>query len=104
VNDWVAAEAIKTIAEAGLRVPQDLALVTYDDLGFFNPLKVTLTTMRQPAGKIGEQAVEILLQRIADNDGAKRQVVLPSELVIRESSGGPIGGYGSIKETRRGTI
>lgn len=85
VNDFTALELIKDAAEAGLRVPADLAVVGFDDLpqaaGF------SLTTVAQPSFEIGRRAAELLIARLAGDAGPAQRVLLPTRLVVRGSSG-----------------
>ena len=92
VSDRLAVGAMKAITEAGLRVPDDVALVGFDDVRYAGDLD--LTTVAQPAFETGKKATEILIDRIEERKGCNgsggrfRQVVLPAKLVIRGSCGG----------------
>jgi LacI family transcriptional regulator len=86
-NNFLAIGVLHGLDELGLRVPEDVALVGMDDLP---PAMVSfpfLTVAAQPAVEIGRQSVSMLIGRLADPDGAPREVVLPTEIVIRRSSG-----------------
>jgi DNA-binding LacI/PurR family transcriptional regulator len=87
-SDVVALGALAAIREAGLRVPEDVSVVGFDDVplaAFFDP---PLTTIRLPAEDLGRAAGLALLDRIAGRVVATR-TILPTELVIRSSSGPP---------------
>lgn len=72
-----------------LRVPEDIALVGYDDIDFATATVVPLTSVRQPAQLIGRTAVELLLRSISDPGGEyERRVRFRPELVVRESTAG----------------
>ena len=90
-NDYLALGALKAIKEAGLRVPEDIALVGFDDLRFSSTLEVPLTTISQPKFEIGKKATEILINKIEANKKGNeinpKQVVLPVKLVVRQSCG-----------------
>lgn len=87
-DDRLAIGAIKAIYESGLNIPDDIALVGYDDTEIASYLSPSLTTVRQPSKKIGELAAKILFDRIASKKPLKvRQVILKPELVIRDSTG-----------------
>jgi LacI family transcriptional regulator len=91
-NNFIAIGVQHALAELGIRVPDEVALVGFDDLP---PAMVTfpfLTVAVQPAGEIGSRAVEVLVAQIADPDRPVRDLVLPAELVIRRSSGEAIAG------------
>lgn len=89
-NDTMAVGALKMLREAGLRVPQDIALVGFDDIPIASAIEPSLTTVRQPIVRLGSMAVEVLLSIIADtseNEMSVQRIVLPTELVIRGSCG-----------------
>lgn len=84
-NDAMALGALKAISEAGLKVPENLSLVGFDDLPesqFFTP---SLTTARQDFTEVGEQALAILLGLI-NRKKARMNVAIKPEILIRESS------------------
>ena len=87
-NDMMAIGCMAALAEAGLRVPDDIALAGFDDLDFSTQLDPPLTTVRQGVREQGEEAVRCLFQLIGDPDAMPRRVLLPSELVIRRSTVG----------------
>ncbi len=86
IHDPAAIECLQAITDFGLRVPQDVALVGFDNLRDFYAINPFLTTLHPPLEEIGRQATEILLQRIADNTQPATQVILPVELVVRQST------------------
>jgi DNA-binding LacI/PurR family transcriptional regulator len=88
-NDVAAIGCIRALHDSGLRVPQDVSVVGFDDIkeaAFQTP---SLTTVRQPLQKMGELAVELLLQRLAATADGKTpaHVAAEPELVVRESTG-----------------
>jgi DNA-binding LacI/PurR family transcriptional regulator len=88
-NDISAIGAIRALREAGLRVPEDVSVVGFDDIpgaAFQNP---GLTTVKQPLRKMGVIAAENLLQRIArpNADSFPRLITVEPELIIRKSTG-----------------
>ena len=88
-DDVVAAVAIKTIQQAGLRVPQDVSVIGIDDQHFCTYLNPALTTVRLPVLEAGRRAVEIILDRIAGKRSEPEHTTLPCSLVIRESCSVP---------------
>jgi DNA-binding LacI/PurR family transcriptional regulator len=86
-NDIAAIGAIRALHEAGIRVPQDVSVVGFDDVGSA-PFRIpSLTTIRQPLREMGKIAAESLLKRINNpNADYPGQVVMQPELVIREST------------------
>lgn len=90
-NDLIALGAIDAVTDAGRRVPDDVAVVGYDDLAFAALRPIELTTIHQPLADMGRMAVRLLLERLADPSLPPRAVVLPHRLVIRATSGAPVG-------------
>jgi LacI family transcriptional regulator len=85
-SDEVALGALKTLRARGFRVPDDIALVGFDDLPISEFVDPALTTMRVPARAIGAQAAAMLIELITAH-GEPESRFLPTELVIRESCG-----------------
>lgn len=88
-NDISAIGAIRALGEAGLRVPQDVSVLGFDDIqsaAFQNP---GLTTIRQPLRKMGVVAAETVLQRIADGQRGShpKRIIVEPELIVRASTG-----------------
>lgn len=89
-NDLLAVGLLQALTMLGtLRVPDDIALVGYDDIDFATATVVPLTSVRQPAQAIGRTAVELLLRSISDPQGDyERRVRFRPELIVRESTAG----------------
>jgi DNA-binding LacI/PurR family transcriptional regulator len=86
-NDLMALGAMRALHEAGLRVPDDVALVGFDDVEEAEYAVPSLTTIAPDKTRIAEAAIEALLDRIANGDDAPRRLVQPGyRLVVRESS------------------
>ena len=85
-SDYVALGAMKAVQEAGLSIPEDVAVVGYDDIDFSSCLQSPLTTVRVPKREIGRQVVRILIQMLKQPDLAPQVVRLPVELIVRDSS------------------
>ncbi len=87
-NDPSAIGAMKAIWEAGLRVPEDIAVVGVGDIALGDLLRVPLTTVGWSRMDQGRHAAELLLNGLEDDTGAAPQrVVIPPRLIVRESSG-----------------
>lgn len=84
-SDAMAFAAIRAIQEAGLRIPEDIAVVGFDDIPTAATSKPPLTTVRQPIQRTGRVATEMLIQRIEHPETQTCRIVLPTELVIRSS-------------------
>jgi LacI family transcriptional regulator len=89
-NDSTAMGALETIRARGLDVPVDVALAGFDDLDFAAHLDPPLTTIRQSVREQGAEAARTLFQLLGDRDGGPRRVILPTELVIRQSTVGGV--------------
>lgn len=85
-SDTMALGALKTLRAHNLRVPEDVAIVGYDDLPPAVQADPPLTTVHQPIEKTGELAVETLLQLVDNPERPPRQVKLPNRLVVRAST------------------
>lgn len=85
-NDLMAVGAYRAIQEAGLSIPADVAMVGFDDVPMAAQLHPPLTTIRQPMYTMGQLAVERLLEILRDPRQSPRQILLPPELVVRQSA------------------
>ncbi len=88
-SDTMAQGAYRAIQEAGLRIPEDIAVAGFDDMPFAAHMQPPLTTVRQPFQQLGSSAVNTLIQVLTSPPRLQPyQVILPTELVIRCSCGG----------------
>lgn len=86
-NDMMAMGVLNAAYRRGLRVPEDLAIVGFDDIQMARAIFPTLTTISQPTSRVGETAADLLLQRIRNSDYLTPQrVVLTPELIVRETT------------------
>ena len=90
VNNFIANGALQSFSEARLRVPEDISLVSFDDIpAILNP-NPFLTVSVQPAYEMGYQATQLLLERLRNEGPDERQeIVLPTEIFIRQSTAPP---------------
>ena len=86
-NDQMAIGVLRAFAAGGVRVPEDVAVVGFDDIALGSLYDPTLTTVHQPMRMLGERACALLLDRIADPDRSPAAELLPTELVLRASCG-----------------
>jgi LacI family transcriptional regulator len=87
-NNFIAIGAYAALRDAGLRIPEDISLVTFDDLPAKLMLEPFLTTVDQSAYEMGYQATKLLLTHLSGETPAEpRVIVLPTRLIIRSSSG-----------------
>jgi LacI family transcriptional regulator len=89
-NDPAAIGAMKAIWDAGLRIPEDVAVVGAGDIALGDLLRVPLTTVSWSRDQQGKEAGRLLLDQIGPTPSEKsRSVVIPPHLIVRRSSGGP---------------
>jgi LacI family transcriptional regulator/LacI family repressor for deo operon, udp, cdd, tsx, nupC, and nupG len=86
-NNLMTLGALETIHLMGLRIPEDVAIVGYDEIPWALAFDPPLTVVRQPAFEIGQRAAELLLQRIDDPWRSTSVVMLQPELIVRQSCG-----------------
>ena len=84
-NDMMAFGAMQAVKEKGLRIPEDIGLVGYDDIPFSSLISPSLTTIRLKKKELGAESVKLLLSRINGNRKKTKKVMLDVELQIRES-------------------
>ena len=83
----LAVESLKVINKSGIRVPEDLAIISFDESDAFDLFYPPVTYVSQSVEDIGRKAVGLVLARIADNKSKFSRVVVEAKLVIRSSSG-----------------
>ena len=86
-NDESAIGVLQALTEAGRRVPQDVAVIGFDDVVYAKAQNPPLTTVRHPTFDLGFQAVELLLEYLSGRRTAVTTVRVPTRLIIRESCG-----------------
>lgn len=91
-NDEMALGVMRAAKELELRIPEDISLVGFDDIPMSQFTAPSLTTVRQPMSDMGRKAAEMLLLQIDGKELPESRVVLPTELVVRESTAAPAGG------------
>jgi DNA-binding LacI/PurR family transcriptional regulator len=87
-NDMTALGALRCIREGGLRVPEEVSVIGFDDLFFASYTQPPLTTVRQPRRRMGLLAMEILL-KLMSGQGSTDTIEVPAELILRESTAPP---------------
>jgi DNA-binding LacI/PurR family transcriptional regulator len=91
-SDPMAAAALRVLLRAHRRVPEDVALIGFDDSPISWASRPQLSTIRQPAEDMAREAVALLLRRVEDPTTPPERVILPAELICRESTLGPQAG------------
>lgn len=89
MNDEMAIGAIKGLKSKGLKIPQDVSITGFDDIEVAKYCDPALTTVSQPAEKIGEKSAELLFQLIDEQNPKQTEYVLPVEFIIRQSTAIP---------------
>ncbi|SFK97068.1 LacI family DNA-binding transcriptional regulator [Streptomyces pini] len=85
-SDVMAAGALAELRRRGRRVPDDVAVVGFDDSIVARHTDPPLTTVRQPVEEIGRSITDLLLREIGEPGGARRHLLLPTSLVVRDST------------------
>ena len=85
-NNFIALGALKALQARDMRVPEDMAMVAFDDLPPAQATVPLLTVAAQPAYEMGQVATQLLLNRLAGAQ-ARAEIVLPTEIILRHSSG-----------------
>ena len=86
-SDLMAIGGMRAVREAGLKIPQDVAFVGFDDVSVARYANPQLTTIRQPIAQFGTNAVEILIDLIENGIKPARRIIMETELIIRDSCG-----------------
>ncbi len=89
-SDVMALGALKVLREAGVRVPEDVALVGFDDVPLATAVVPALTTVHQPIEDLGSKSADLLLDLVEsppDEQAPARRIILPAQLLIRDSCG-----------------
>lgn len=85
-SDPIALGAIRAVRRAGLRVPEDVSVIGYDDSAFMSSVEPPLTTVRQPIEAMGRAAVAALLTQLRGEEAAPDELLFEPELVVRRST------------------
>jgi LacI family transcriptional regulator len=103
-NDLLAIGCYDTLEARGIRCPQDISVVGFNDMPFVDHLRPPLTTVRVPQREIGTVAADLLLERLANDSESPREILLEPTLVVRGSTARPraaaASGASAAKRTR----
>jgi LacI family transcriptional regulator len=91
-NDLLALGCFDVLSERGLRCPDDVSVVGFNDMPFADRFDPPLTTVRIPHREIGAAAADLLLERLSDGDSAPRQLMLAPSFTVRRSTAPPAAG------------
>ena len=84
-NDAMAVGAYHALYQAGLRIPEDMAIMGYDDIELARYMTPPLTTIHQPKDELGELAIDTLIHRLKTPGASQQRLVLTPELIERQS-------------------
>lgn len=87
MNGLMGIGVLQAFEKLGLRCPEDIALICFDDFAWTSILRPRLTVVRQPTYEIGQKAAHLLFERLKKRDAAPQEVRLMPQLIIRESCG-----------------
>lgn len=88
-NDRLAIGCYDTLGELGLRCPEDISIIGFNDMMFIDRLRPPLSSVHVPQREIGYAAADLLLEQLADDSAPPRELMLEPTLVVRSSSGPP---------------
>jgi LacI family transcriptional regulator len=88
-SDTMAVGAMRAIKDSGLKIPEDISIVGFDDMPVAASTDPPLTTIRQPIQRCGEIAAQTLIDMIDHSDNSPHHIILPTALVIRDSCVSP---------------
>ncbi|MDG0875060.1 LacI family transcriptional regulator [Paenibacillus thiaminolyticus] len=86
-NNMLALSVLKSVRSLGLRVPDDLSIACFDDFGWVEEANPFFSVASQPAYEFGEKGMQLLLDRIKNREEQPRQIMLPCDILMRESVG-----------------
>jgi len=89
LTDVLAVGALRAVSEIGLRVPQDISIIGFDDIALASYVVPPLTTVAQPIHSIGETAAQILVRHMADSHQPAETIEFDTQLIVRESTAPP---------------
>ena len=93
-NNLMTLGALQALHESGVRVPEEVAIVGFDDMPWASSLRPPLTAVAQPVEELGQAAANMLLERLNNPNQLVRQIILPPHLVVRASCGAHSGKNG----------
>jgi len=88
-NDAIAVGTLRAAHERGVRVPEELSVIGFDDIAYATMVGPMLTTVRQPLGELGRTAVNLLLRLLERPGSEPRQIELSTRLVVRDTTAPP---------------
>jgi DNA-binding LacI/PurR family transcriptional regulator len=103
-NDYMALGTYQAIVEEGVKIPEDIALVGFNDIEFTSTKGIELTTVGQKKYEMGALAVKTLVERVEGGKvGPPKEIILEPELIIRKTCGFLLKGY-QLKDLDKQTL
>ena len=84
-NDIIALGAIKAMNEKGIKIPEDVSIVGFDDIPFSDMINPPMTTVRVDVERLGKVSINRLIEKIEEEDGGKLKVQISTDIVERKS-------------------
>lgn len=88
-NNLMTLGALEAINEMGFKIPEDISIIGFDDMPWATAITPPLTVVRQPGYEMGRRAAELFFQRVADPDREPVQVMMDTNLIVRQSTAPP---------------
>ncbi|MHC1784182.1 MAG: LacI family DNA-binding transcriptional regulator [Anaerolineaceae bacterium] len=88
-NDVMAMAAMDAVRERGMRAPEDISIIGFDDIPQASLIRPALTTIRQPLEQMGRVATQMLMEILQNPDIKPKRIELPTEIIIRDSTAKP---------------
>jgi LacI family transcriptional regulator len=88
-NDCMALGVIDAIRDHGLKIPDDISVIGFDDIPQASLVRPALTTVQQPLEQMGRLATQMLLEILTNTDSKPHRIELPTQLMIRDSTAKP---------------
>lgn len=86
-NDYIAMSVITSLEKLGINVPDDISVVGFDDIPSASYFRPPLTTIAQPVQQLVKASFDLLLESIEQKNSEPKEIIIPSEFIIRESTG-----------------
>jgi DNA-binding LacI/PurR family transcriptional regulator len=90
VTDVYAVSVLRAAKKIGLRIPEDVSVIGFDDIELSSMTNPSITTIKQPSIQMGYQSCELLIEKINHPETSKKRLILNSELIVRESTVHPV--------------
>jgi LacI family transcriptional regulator len=88
-TNYIGVWGLQAIRSLRLRIPEDIAVISFDDQDLFKFYSPSITAVAQPVPQLSAHIIRLMLNALQQNDGKMHEIILPAELIIRESSARP---------------